>query len=126
MVPNEYYCTKCGRTSNVVKLCENCPFCTTNQSNWESRFMEQFIREDDGLLDISKYDEDRLLQAIRTLLAEQREEIVKELEATKWGNNPEYESVGERIYDRIIDDVLQIIKKETPSVRDNSSDGEFC
>ena len=27
---NEYYCIKCGRTSNVVKLDENCPFCMPN------------------------------------------------------------------------------------------------
>jgi hypothetical protein len=43
---NEYLCRKCKRTSKIIKLKENCPFCENSIDNdWEKEFDERFPAE---------------------------------------------------------------------------------
>ena len=51
----------------------------TPEASWESRFRNQFVREDDGLLNIGKYDKEELLAFIAHERKEAQREIAREI-----------------------------------------------
>ena len=56
-LPNKEECEKCGRTSDVVKLSENCPFCSPSDKTWDLCCRKEILRLwlRSGSMDIVRY-----------------------------------------------------------------------
>lgn len=84
----------------------------TNQSNWESRFHDKFV----SLANDEYFDDKDIVDFIRTLLAEQREETIEKIE--KLGikcadcDNPNCGNPKVAGYQEAKIDILQIIKSK--------------
>ena len=83
-----------------------------NNQNWEvefdREFEREFIRKDDGLLNIDKYDHQRLETFIKSLLDAERAELVKEVEGMPTASRAECQK------EKVIcaDDLIEKIKNK--------------